>query len=334
MQKFIFFLVCFNLAACKKQNTQQQIQKSDWTLFTSSNSTISPTYFISALFAEYSGVIWVTSDGLNRYDGTSWYNFNDSNTGITLFGVTGGIKTPSNINWFSSVAGLLKFQSNIWSSYTMSNSSLPSSGVNEITLDPQNNIWLATDEGIVKYDGAKSWIIYTEANTPITCRFTKYIKSTLDGTIWAGTVYNDQVCSNSTGCLARFKNGNWTVFTSLNSNLPEGDISTIEVDKKGNVWLAINDAILKFNGTNFEKFDTSNSILPANNPIFGIAFDSHNNLWAASGNGVFKFDGTNWTNITSGNSKLPNNFVLAIAVDNSDNKWFASQNILCKYTGN
>lgn len=337
MKKYYLFAILFiTIVSCKKKDSPV-IPKSDWTIYTSANSSLYPNYGIETLFIDKSGVLWINSNGLARYDGSSWSYFDQSNTGILISGVENGIKTNNGINWFGSEVGLIKFQNNNWSLYNMQNTSLPSSGVVGVTTDLQNNIWLATENGIVKYDGVNSWVIYNSDNTPITCNYAKFIKSTSNGTIWAGIVLNTVVCpSATTGCLARLQNNNWTIFTSINSNLPTGDIQALEIDRNGIVWLAIGGKILKYNGVGFDIFDSSNSILPSNTLIDDIAFDNQNNLWATSQlNGVFKFDGTNWKNFTTQNSQLPDNWITSVAIDNNNNKWFGCLTAkVVKYTGN
>ena len=328
------FLILFAIIiSCKKKDNQKQ-PISDWTIYTYANSTLTLGYAINTLFVDKSVTLWVSSDYLHRYDGNTWSKFDISNTGIFIFWVTDGLKTNSDINWFSSKAGLIKLQNNSWSLYNINNSSLPSSSINGIAIDPQNNLWLATDEGVVKYDGGSNWITYDESNTPMPCRYARFIKSTSDGIIWVGVVLNTVVCPGAlTGCLARYKNGNWSVFTSSNSNLPEGNMSTIEIDKNGNIWLAIERNLLKYNGTDFDNYIPSNSIIHSDCLIQEIAFDKQNNLWLATDEGVFKFNGSIWKNFTSQNSALPEDNVSSLAIDNNNTKWFATSDKVTKYTG-
>ena len=322
--------------SCKKE--KEKVVESEWSIYNSSNSSLFANYGIGSIICDKSGVLWFSTYGLSSFNGTNWSRYDISNSGVLISGVSDGVKANNGVNWFGSLAGLLKFQNSNWSLYNMNNSNLPSSGVSGVTIDNQNNIWLATDQGIVKYDGNNNWVIYNSDNTPITCKFAKHIRAKSNGEIWVGIILNQQVCPDAeTGCLARYLNGNWTIFTSLNSNLPSGEISALEIDKSDNLWISIDGKIIKFNGNSFDIFDESNSILTYNNnSITDIAFDNQNNLWASSGlNGVYKYDGTNWKNFTKQNSELPENFITSIAIDNNNAKWFGCLTAkVCKYTGN
>jgi ligand-binding sensor domain-containing protein len=208
---FYLFALIILISSCKKNGNsgQSQTSQSDWTIFTSKNSSLDPVHGISSLFIDNTGIIWVCDGQLNRYDGNKWTVYTDeSSVGLYLSGVNGGINL-NNVYWFSSMTGLIRFQNNSRSVYTMSNSSLPSAGINGIVTDPMNNLWMATDGGIVKYNAANNWKIFDESNAPMTCKLTKRIKAFADGTIWATSSVNDQVCPGvSTACLTKYNNGN------------------------------------------------------------------------------------------------------------------------------
>jgi ligand-binding sensor domain-containing protein len=335
----ILFLSLIFLFSCDKavndiNEDNEPEEESEWTVYNHTNSPL-PSHQIASLFTDKTG-LWLCSSNLYHFDGEEWITYDKYNTGLDhhLSFVISGIRTEPNINWFGSWTGLLKKVEDNWSAFTPNNSSIPSIGVNEITGDKDGNLWLATDAGISMFDGIDNFSVYDETNTPIPCRYTKFIDITTNGDVWAGIVYNEQICPEpKIGYLARFKNDTWTIFSSQNSNMPEGDIRALKIDNNDNVWLVIDWELIKFNNTDFDIYDIPISILPSNSLINDIAFDTQNNLWLATTAGILKYENGTWKNITSENPDLSQEyFHIAISEDNT--KWFSEfGSELVKYTG-
>lgn len=119
----------------------------------------------------------------------------------------------------------------------------------------------------------------------------------------------------------------------LNAQYPElpSTISDIQTDSKGNIWLGYGSGIIKYDGSAFTKYNSSNSPVP-DNPVSSIAIDKNDYVWFTSctynTGGIVKYDGTNWTVYTPENSPLPVCFVQSIAVDGNNNIWLALSRIV------
>lgn len=61
------------------------------------------------------------------------------------------------------------------------------------------------------------------------------------------------------------------------NGLPSDIIYNVVQDKKGYIWIATDNGIVKFNGSTFKKFQLAEG-LPSND-IFGLAVDSKNRIW-------------------------------------------------------
>ena len=80
--------------------------------------------------------------------------------------------------------------------------------------------------------------------------------------------------------------------------------------------------MVKFDGTTWTVYNTSNSGLPANH-IRDITIDGNGNKWIGTwGGGIVKFDGTAWT--VYNNPGLHPIFINTIAIDSIGNKWIGS----------
>lgn len=70
---------------------------------------------------------------------------------------------------------------------------------------------------------------------------------------------------------------NQLVEYNTSNGLPSDIVYNVVQDKKGYIWIATDNGIVKFNGSTFKKFQL-NEGLPSND-IFGLAVDSKNRIW-------------------------------------------------------
>ncbi len=110
------------------------------------------------------------------------------------------------------------------------------------------------------------------------------------------------------------------------SSLPDdGSVRSVTIDNDNIKWLGTKNGLVKFDGKNWQFYNTSNSGLP-NNTIISVAIDSLNNKWIATyGGGLAKFDNTNWTVYNTTNSSLPNNNVRGVTIENGKKIWVATE---------
>ena len=119
--------------------------------------------------------------------------------------------------------------------------------------------------------------------------------------------------------------------------------TALALDHAGKIWAgSLGFGVSRFDGTNWQVYNTSNSGLLAN-AIQTIATDGQGNVWfgtgspnySNSGTGVSKFDGSSWQTFSTANSGLASNDVKGIAFDSSvnPNVWFATNNGISKLSG-
>jgi len=113
-----------------------------------------------------------------------------------------------------------------------------------------------------------------------------------------------------------------TLFTRVNSGLPDNNVMSIVVDKNGNKWIATGSGLAMFDGTNWTSFTTENSTI-SSNITYDLAEDSKGNIWVGTSNGISKFDGANWTNYESTLWSSISSYKVAykLAIDNNDIVW-------------
>ena len=85
------------------------------------------------------------------------------------------------------------------------------------------------------------------------------------------------------------------------------------------LWIEYYDGLIKYDGTNWFKYDTINSKLPNNN-VFSMNFDKFGNKWICT-KGLVKIKDSLWTIFNKSNTILPTDDIEGVAIDSLNNKW-------------
>lgn len=112
-----------------------------------------------------------------------------------------------------------------------------------------------------------------------------------------------------------------TVYSTYSSGIASDEITAIDVDNSGNIWLGhYGYGVSKLSGNYCTIFDTDNSDL-IDDKITTICVDLNEKVWIGTWSGICSFDGQEWESYTQNNSDLPNDTVHVIVVDEENNKW-------------
>jgi streptogramin lyase len=135
--------------------------------------------------------------------------------------------------------------------------------------------------------------------------------------------------SSQAAYLHHTDEGTWVTYTT--PDLASNVVLAVAIEEGGNKWFGTNRGVSKFDGENWQTYDTSNSHLVFNR-VDAIAIDLEGYKWFGTQWGVSKFDGENWTTYTY--PDLAHYDVNAIAVDTEGNIWFGTEyNGVSKFDG-
>jgi ligand-binding sensor domain-containing protein len=110
---------------------------------------------------------------------------------------------------------------------------------------------------------------------------------------------------------------------------PLTSVRTIIQDKKGNMWLASNEGIIRYNGQTFTNI--TGDLSPAR--FFSVLEDKKGNFWFANnGLGVYYYDGKTMLHYTTKQGLL-NDQVFTIYEDITGNIWFGTIGGVSRYDG-
>lgn len=262
----------------------------NWTTFTTNNTNnggIPENSIVRDVFHAQDGRIWITTTkGISIWNGKNWeYLTTATNNIASPLDNIYDIKVDSKgVMWFTG-GGLMKYDGTTWTKYDVSKGFIYG-GILDIAIDKDDNIWLATTTGAVHFDGNK-WTLFT-TNDGLPGNYITCVDIDKKGNVWAGTG------SSYFYGVAKYNGSSWTKYQSTNSGLLHNKTTEIEPAPNGDVWIATENGISVFDGTNWTSHvnTLSKEIIPGE--INDIVFDNQGNGWLSTSGGVVKYDGTQW----------------------------------------
>jgi ligand-binding sensor domain-containing protein len=113
------------------------------------------------------------------------------------------------------------------------------------------------------------------------------------------------------------------------SNAPGNIVRTIIQDRKGNIWMASWEGMIRYDGKSFTNITSKMTSAR----FFSVLEDRKGNFWFGTiGSGVYYYDGNSFTNFTTEEGLL-NNEVTSIYEDKKGNIWFGVSGGASHYDG-
>ncbi|MFQ5453653.1 MAG: two-component regulator propeller domain-containing protein [Candidatus Zixiibacteriota bacterium] len=248
----------------------------DWSVYDTSISNIVGNH-VNTVTATVSGQdIWIgtQNNGANLFDGSSFVNYTESTTGLSINSVRSIATMEVDNIWIGTGnAGLFQLQNSIWTNYNFSSGDLSSNSISTLSFDSTGNLWIGYSfGGASKFDG-NNFIHY----------------STSDGlasnAVWAIFSDNNNIWFGTNNGVSVFNGVNWITYNTVNSSLVDDVVISVAVDLSGNKWFGTRFGLSRFDGSNWITYTTENSGLP-DNFINAIEIDMVGNLWLGTNNGA------------------------------------------------
>lgn len=265
------------------------------------------------------GNTWISSmgsSGLAKYNGEKWVYFRRDNSAILWDQANAVAVDSAGLIWYGTPFGASTFDGEKWK-YDRSSGGLPYEQVNKVLIDSDNNKWIAANcFGLVKFDG-NTWQVFDKSNSDIPFNDINDIAIDAEHKIWVAT-------GNGLGI---FNGLTWYTYNEANTGYSIDNLWRIKIDSKGKAWFTSFDksTLFSFDGTNWQYFNSTNSILP-NSFIGRLGISPDDKICVGTNDGFFIYDGTNWTNYNVNNSPLPDNWVQCFAFDSTGNSWVGTAN--------
>ena len=238
---------------------------------------------ITYITEDRSGNIWIaTSSGVSKFDGIKFTNYSEKD------GLAKGIVyciyvDDKNKIWFAvQDGGVNIFDGKKFTALTIKDG-LPSNNVYSICRDKKGSYWFCGERGIVKYNRNK---IETFNNIDVLNKktfFSSYVDT--KGNIWFGT---------AAAGLIKF-DGKTFENLILPEEVKSDFIGGITEDKKGNIWMATDHGVLKYENKIFHLFGEKQGL--SSNSVYSVCCDYEGSIWIGTGGGgVNKFNNESFVN--------------------------------------
>jgi len=209
--------------------------------------------------------------------------------------------------WFAVTGnGAAKYANGTWTYYKTSNSGILSNNITCVGEDGAGNILFGTTNGVSILSATDTWSYWRDSNITL---FITCFKTDKDDNIWAGTY--------GQGFLIFYGDGIEQIYYDAYK-----DVNDIETDSKGNVWVATENGLLKYDGNRFTVM-TSSDGLP-DDIVTALYSDSKNRLWIGTyfGRTVSWIDSQGIHQLSLFNDRIVE--INDICEDAAGNIWFAT----------
>lgn len=189
------------------------IENADTTVFKRDNTPFQ-TGQLKQLEFDSKNHLWVgASNGLYKYDGVQWSQYNSSNSPMPGDMITSLAFDKSDRLWVGIAdLGVCSFDGHNWVCHDTINSPIPYNYVDCIAVDSHNRVWMNSR--------------YSRNGTPV-----------------MGKDYG--------GGLVCYDGTNWKIYNQYNSNIGGNCIVDIAIDKHDALWMAVSDiGLVRFDGEN------------------------------------------------------------------------------------
>lgn len=269
-------------------------------------------------------IVWFgTQEGISKYDGTEWTNFDQTtHPGLIANTITAiGIDNSGQV-WVGTDFGVSFYDGSEWKSYT-EDDGLADNRVKDIKADGDGKLWIANNDGVSVFDGT-DWKSYTQSDGlpfgGVSC-----IEIADNGDVWLGT---------GLGGVHVFDGTNFTEITE-DEGLLDDNITSIAIAPDNNYrWIGTAKGITVLDASNARIKDyTRPFIMPEPdtlNPVTDIAIDEDGSVWAGiyvdylvTVGGVSNYANGKWTQFEESDG-LAGPVVRGVAIDAESNVWIAT----------
>ncbi|HVZ39712.1 MAG TPA: two-component regulator propeller domain-containing protein [Candidatus Kapabacteria bacterium] len=257
----------------------------------------------SILFSTYTGLaVWDRATTITRYPTST--TSNQANEVFSAFG------DADNSIWAGTQTGVAENRTGSYVKTSITHTGMYGNNVGSVMVDKTSNVWLGSKSAAMEYDGATKWTVAG----PMSFGFAAVINIALDssGNYWV---------TKANG-IAK-KNGN----AYQSQTVPGGGrkYGPIVVDRSGVIWIGSDAGLLKYDGTTWTAYNSSNSDL-GSATVTALALDKNSSaIWIGTGfNGIFKYDGSTWTHYSNNdNPDIGSDIITSLAVDRTDGSLWA-----------
>ena len=267
-------------AALDPRKTLTQYSRTVWT-----QEHGLPQDTIRAITQTTDGYLWLgTDEGLARFDGYEFTNFNKANGDLPSNSITALASDPDGSLWIGTSNGLTRYQDKRFRTYT-TRSGLPDDAITGLYVDHEGTLWIIAGVSLSRFRGGAFTNFAPGRDFPVTS-----VRTVLED-----PAHNFWVAGFSS--LGILSNGKFQRI--LDSSIVAGFIITgMVTDHQGNLWIGGgNGVIMRSADGRLRRFDSRDGMPD----IFvrAIWCDQDGNIWIGTNGGLARLDGTRFVTARS-----------------------------------
>ncbi|MBS1537063.1 MAG: hypothetical protein JST20_04880 [Bacteroidetes bacterium] len=305
---FLFYYCCLVLAGCMIIGSPSELLALDGNKLPSQYSHSNwqtdqglPSNTIPVIYQSHNGYLWLgTFEGLVRFDGVQFTNFDQSNfpelTNNRVLAIT---EDKNNILYFGTqTVGLYKFGEK--KIVRVGHQRLFGS-INKLFTDASGTVWIGSSNGVFRLENSNPVQVMKAEQLP---QGFKYSFCEGNQVLWIGAP--DGLYKYNSGTLVR------------ETAFPQVAIAGICNDRLGNIWVAASDNVVKLT-----KGDVQSPLLVErffNDPIQSLISGKDGNVWIATAHGLARF-GTNGRLVKFPEDRIPDDAVISLFEDREGSLW-------------
>jgi len=289
---------------------------------------------VKTIYQDEIGFIWIGTDkGLSRFDGYEFKNFlpdPDNPNSLHARYIMSILEDSKGRMWIGTRASVERYhRRNEYFELMFPLAKSKYLYVDDLMEDSDGNIWAASElYGLLKYDPLRDTFLVDDINTKFPVDLKNGVNRLFEDkheNIWIGTLDQGLFRLNmDTRQIKQF------VYDPDNDySLPANNISAIEEDSSGNLWIAtygggICEYIAQTN--EFISYQSNGGKSISNNLVLGLLIDQDHDFWVISESGLDHFfPGTgefrNYHKRDGDPNSLANNKLWSIFEDRQENIW-------------
>jgi len=297
----------------------QQVAAQTLTAVYNTGNSPLPDNEVRCIATDANGTTWIgTTNGLAAYNGAEWVVYTTGNSPLPENNIRSlGIDAANRI-WIGTFSsGLAMFDGNEWQTYNSSNSGLPDNYVKSIAFDNDGQkLWLGLSGGLAMYDGI-NWLFYNAIGSDVLLNNVNDVVFDPEHHIW--------VCTVNGGLVTFTKNQQLFAYKVSNSGVPDNTLLAIAADAQNTKWMTtVVDGLGRFDGMNWQTYQTINSGIASNNTTDVCANLYNNDIWIGTANAgisIFTPAANLWTTLNTDNAGLPDNHITAFCINSNGTIW-------------
>ncbi len=283
-----------------------------FTAFNSENTPEIRTNFISSLFLDHRGDIWIATDnGLVRFSNGRFFRYTtaDGLSDNTVWQMSED--TDGNL-WIGTAKGLVRFRDGHFQAYG-GNKDLPNTNIGRVYGARDGSIWIVTGGGVSRFNGQK-FILQTDEFLEKDPSHQRVIMNQdRDGQLWIATPQS----------VARYQGGKFIVY-GRKQGLPDDSVTAIGSDHSGTIWIGTqHSGLYRLQDGVIVPYGAQNEF---GRWITAIYEDRDHNLWIRSNHGLIRLSEARVDTYGAGAGDQNRN-VITVTEDHNHDIWLASTDV-------